>query len=342
MNIETILGLENNLDVEGTFIISELNLRPFKDKDGFFLTFILQDKSGKINGKIWDNAEKIKKQLQDDDIISIRGKVNLYNSKNQVIVDQFKIPSNDEYNLDDLVVSSSKDSKEMFEELKSILDQIEDKDVLNLWNSFYQDNSFIEKFKVCPGGKGETHHAYNHGLLEHTLSVMKICEFFAQHYPDNVNKSVLLFGAFLHDIGKTVAYEYKLSIKMTDIGRLHGHVVTGYQIFLNHIEKVSMHSDKRLELVKVLGHMILSHHGVAEFEAVKVPMTQEASLLANADKIDSEVFHLDQIFSQVSDGWSQFDKMRDRLYYKSNKKEPDFTSPQNPEIKQKIVRRKPA
>jgi 3'-5' exoribonuclease len=321
MNVETLMSLENNSKIEGTYVISDIEIKPFKGKTGGFLSFVLQDKSGMIGGKIWDNAENVKKQMYEDCVISVRGTTNLYNGKNQIIVEEFKFPTEGEFDINDFLVCCPRDREEMFDELCSIFNEnLEDKDVIALWKSFREDDNFIKKFKNCPGGKGDTHHSYISGLLEHTLSVVKVCLFYSQHYSNQfVDKNILLFGAFLHDIGKTAAYEYKFSIQMTDIGRLHGHVVTGYYIFLNMIADVDMEKKKKEELIKVFGHMILSHHGIPEFEAVKVPMTQEAILLSHADHIDSDIFHVEKILRETSDSWSKFDNMKDRMFYKIEK-----------------------
>jgi 3'-5' exoribonuclease len=315
--IEKAMGLQNNVYIKGSFAVSELTLKPFKEKDGSFLTFILQDKTGRMFGKIWDDAEQALKGLSEGVIISLNGKINLFGGKNQIVVESYE--TIDEYNLSDFMICSSKSPNKMFQELLNIMkENLKDNDIKLLWDSYHDDSAFIKLFKTCPGGKGDVHHAYIHGLLEHTLSVVKNCLFFADQFKEqHVNKDYVLMGAFLHDLGKMRAYDYKISINMTDIGRLHGHVVLGYHSFLDKIQTISIEENKRNELIKVLGHLILSHHGKYEHEAVKLPMTQEAILLAAADYIDSEIFHVNKQLDVLSatEKWTPFDGMREKMYY---------------------------
>src|SRR5271157_2898189 len=186
MLIEEILKSETNVLVEGTYLINDVKLRPFNDKDGHFLTFTLQDKTGMTWAKIWDSAENIEQKLKEQDvqIVTIQGRTNIYNSKVQVIVDKIKKADEDEYDIKNLVKISSKNPEDMVNSLFSIhfssnLDKI--------YMYYLEDKKFLDKFKKWPGGKGAVHHAYQHGLLEHTLSVVKLVQSFQEQLSLTIN-----------------------------------------------------------------------------------------------------------------------------------------------------------
>lgn len=311
MQVEKLMGLENNSEVKGNYLITEIQLRPFSgEREGNYLSFILQDKTGVIRGRVWEDAEDFRKKLEDNMVISVIGYISFYQGKNQVVIGNFKIL--DDYKIQDYMLSSPKDTDEMFNELVGIMNtKITDDDLRTIWNFYLGNKDFIKEFKICSGGKGDTHHSYISGLLEHTLSVIKLCLVYTEIYK-NLDKQILILGAFLHDLGKMEAYDYKASIKMSDVGRLHGHVVPGYRSFLNVVDYIGLKEPD--ELKKVLGHLILSHHGD---DGEKSPMTREAILLSYADSLDAEIFHVDHFLEKTHEVWTQWDHLRSKMYYQS-------------------------
>ena len=331
MKIEEIIAEKESKTITGTYVISEIALRPFTEKEGSFLTFILQDNTGRVQGKIWDDVESFK--IKDESVVTISGKINLFRGKNQVIVESAKVET--EYNIADFLPTSIINVNSMFDEFCSIMNSIQNPILKTILDSYLNDKQFIEQFKLCPGGKGDVHHAYLHGLLEHTLSVIKICDFYSTHFKD-VNRDILLMGAFLHDLGKIQAYEYKIAIKMTDIGRLHGHTSLSYFSFLDQVNAIQIENQIEVEeLKKVLGHMILSHHGTLDRGASIVPMIREAVLLVEADGTDADMAHITKLLETTKDSWTQWDSLRGRMYYQKQEKEEKAV-----EEKPKITRKK--
>jgi len=318
MFIKEVLELSDGVEFSGSYIISEINLKPFKNKDAYYLSFVLQDKTGRIFGKIWDNADKI--DLKKSQIVFIEGKINQFKGTNQAVVESFKVLDEDKIDRSDFIRSAIEDTNKMYAEMISIIaEYITDKDILKVTQIFIDDENFKEMFKECPGGKGDVHHAYLGGLLEHILGVMRICVDLSKRY--NINTSILIAGAFLHDIGKLVSYNYEgLAIEMTDLGRLHGHIALGYNYFLKIIDDVEIDENKKHELKTILGHLILSHHGSIEQQAVQLPMTLEAMLLAHADAIDADINHITNICEKYDYGWTSYDNLRGRMYYLGQKK----------------------
>lgn len=315
MFVKDIHKCQSNVIVDGTYLVNDLKLRTFHEKEGYFLTMNLQDASGIIFSKIWDNAEHIAQQLKEQDVqvVTIKGRTNLYNNKVQVIVD--KIKKADSYDIKDLIKMASRDPESMFNELNSVMETLTNSDCKKIWDNYLKSSSFLEKFKKWPGGKGVVHHAYQHGLLEHTLSVIKIIKSFQLQLALPIDMDKALLGGFLHDLGKLDAYDFQVAITMTNIGRLHEHTVLGYFNFRQTVESLGFQGSS--QLVEDIGHIILSHHGTKEHHAVIKPMSIEAKLVSFADFLDSDTNYMSQQLEHNSDeqGWV-FDTLNERFYYK--------------------------
>jgi len=316
MFAEEVLKLPTNAVVEGTYLINDIKLRPFNEKEGHFLTFTLQDKTGILWSKIWDNAEYLAQQLKEQDasIVTIKGRTNLYNNKVQVIVD--KIKKADTYNMKDLVKLASRDPEDMWGDLQNLWSffEVKNKNIVKLWEFYSSNDEFLSKFKKWPGGKGTVHHAYQHGLLEHTLSVIQLVKSFKDRLSLPIDFEKAIMGAFLHDIGKIDSYSFDIGTKMTNIGRLHEHTVLGYFRFRRDVEFLEIKDD---ELIEEIGHIILSHHGSKEMHAVVKPMTIEAKLVSYADNFDAETNYMSQQLEYNTDdfGWV-FDSLNEQFYFK--------------------------
>ncbi|MDD5650626.1 MAG: HD domain-containing protein [Candidatus Nanoarchaeia archaeon] len=312
MNVTEILKLQNNVLVEGTFALSDIKLKPFNERDGHFLTFSLSDKTGIVWAKLWDNAESIAEQLKDIQVVTIKGRTNIYNEKMQVVVE--KIKKADSYNLKDLMKIASKDPEEMWTEIKGIMEANLSLAPYKLaWEKFESSN-ILDKFKLWPGGKGTVHHAYQHGLLEHTLSVINFAKqlYILSSLDQGIDLNKILIGALFHDVGKIDAYNYtQLKTTMTDIGRLHEHTVLSYFKFRSIVGETDQ------SLVEDVGHIILSHHGKREQSAVIVPMTLEAKIVAFADNLDADTNYMNLQLTHNTDdqGWF-FDSLTGQFFFK--------------------------
>ena len=314
-NIAKILTMDSDRHVEGTFVVSDLNSMPFKDPmKGKFLVFNLSDKTGQIAGKIWKDASENKKVLKSAQVFEIQGKISKYKGVNQLFVSSVE-PAK-KFDPTNFVLASKFNPDIMWEDLVEILDEnITDKNLKLLWERYRDNENFVNKFKICPGGKGNVHHAYIAGLLEHTLNVVRHCVSYCDIY--NISTSVICMGAFLHDLGKMLAYTYDLVIGMTDIGRLHSHINLSYALVTPIIDKLEISKEERNKMKLTIGHLILSHHGTLEQGSAVKPMTPEAILLSKADITDSE-YNLATIYTEkITEGnWSGYDVLKGKYYYK--------------------------
>jgi 3'-5' exoribonuclease len=313
VDIKEIQNLENGSKVNGTFLVDEFFVKPYRGKEGFYLSFISQDKTGKIPCVVWDDIEQAKSFVKNGSIIFLEGTINEYHEKKQIIVSRLKIEK--DYDPKNFLPCSDFNSGTMIAELISIMNNIQDVDLLLIWKSYRDDEKFINLFKECPAGKGIVHHARLGGLLEHTLSMLKTGEFLADNY--NANKDILKLGIFLHDSGKLFTYKYDMAIELVDQARLFNHSAIGFQNFMQRLETIQIEEPKKTEIGKHIGHMILSHHGTYEYQASVIPMTKEAYLLSKIDDIDSKMDYINVLFKlkPSNSNWTEWDSLTSQFYY---------------------------
>ena len=280
-----------------------------------YLDITVGDRTGQIKGKVWDSAETINEQIKNYSYVGVNGSVGSYRGTLQLTVDQIRTVPEADIDPSLFLPSTEKDPEKMLKELKQFCsDNIKSEHLQQLLKLFFGDDSLMEKFKVSPAAKN-LHHSFIGGLLEHTLSVVKICAFLAGHYPA-ANKDLLLTGAVFHDIGKCVELTYSPNFDYTTEGRLIGHVVMGYEILDGLIGKVAnFPPDLRL----ALGHMLLSHMGQPEFKSPVVPMFTEAMILFCVDNLDAQAElmrrHIDEDKNTGSD-FTAYHRLLERFMYK--------------------------
>ena len=282
---QKITDFQEGQDIVDFFLVREKSERKKKNGDTY-LSLELSDASGKINGKIWDRAEEFSALFQKGDIVKVMAAVSTYRGNNELHINRIRGTSEeDNVRPEDFYPSSPYSSKEMYRELREILLTVEDEDIRKLIQTFFDDTAFSEAFQKSVAARN-LHHPYLSGLLEHTLSVVRICDFLASHYPD-INRSLLLAGALFHDIGKISELNSGADMDYSTQGILKGHMVIGHEILSRIIDSLGeFPKEKRM----LLEHMVLSHQGEREWGAPVVPMTREALLLHFADNMDAKEF----------------------------------------------------
>jgi 3'-5' exoribonuclease len=291
-----------------------LRKKDVKEYDGQkFLKLELGDKTGRIEGVMWDFPERIWDQTQVGEIVKIKGWVTTYKDTPQIKVEKLREAQEGEIDLSDFLPTSERDSDSLWQEFKKMVSTIQNPHLRKLSELLIEDSSIAEKLKVTPGGK-LWHHAYVGGLLEHTLRVVQICEMAAGIY-ELVNRDLLICGALLHDIGKIQTYSAKGFFDYTDGGRLVGHIVSGNEIINRKIDAIE---DFPENLALQLKHLILSHQGQLEFASPVVPQTMEAIILHYADEMDAKANAFAHIIkTQKSKGrkWSDWVHLINRYIY---------------------------
>lgn len=279
-----------------------------------YLVLTVMDKSGELGGPVWDNAEELQPICQEGQFVRIIGMVQSYREKLQLKVDRLAAIDKDMVDPADFMPASVHDLGRMADELQQLVRTVENPFLKKLLNVFFKKEPYWSKFQVAPAAKG-IHHAYVGGLLEHSLSVAKLADAMAFHY-QGVDRSLLLTGALLHDIGKLEELESELGVvSYTDRGRLKGHLVIGSEMIGEAVRRVK---DFPADLLEKVQHMILSHHGRMEFGSPTVPMTVEAFILSTIDDLDAKMNLMEQL-RRKQDGmecsWTEYQRTLERYLY---------------------------
>jgi len=283
-----------------------------------YIAMYLSDRTGQLNGRMWQATEKIYNALDQAGFVHIKGRSEIYQNAMQVIINDVRIVDADSVALDDFLPKCGKDIDKMFAEVKSIVSQIKNQQLRKLVGAFLADEELMKKYCQVPGGV-KMHHSYLGGMLEHTLSMLKVAKVILPLYPE-VQADLVLAGIFLHDIGKTKELSYEIAFAYTDAGQLVGHLVQSV-VMIN--EKVKQLAENGVEfdkaILNVMEHIILSHHGQYEFGSPKLPATAEAFMVNYIDDLDAK---MNQVSNAIENDpgdsdWTEWKRgLETRLYRK--------------------------
>ena len=267
---------------------------------------ILQDKTGTLDAKIWEPNGAGIEEFEALDYIEVGGEVNNFMGALQVNVKRVRVCREGEYEPADYLPVSGRDIGEMYRELLGYVDRIENPYLKKLLEAFFvQDESFQERFRRSSAAK-TMHHGFVGGLLEHTLSVTKLCDYLCGAYP-RLKKDLLLTAAMFHDIGKTREISLFPENDYTDDGQLLGHIVIGCEMIG---EKIAGIEGFPPVLASELKHCILTHHGEYEYGSPKKPALFEAVALNMADNTDAKLEMMNEIFgAAVNTDWLGYNRV---------------------------------
>ena len=274
-----------------------------------YLNVILQDRTGTIDAKVWDPNSQGIDDFEALDYIDVMGDVTSFMNELQVNVKRVRKAREGEYDPKDYLPVSSKDIEQMYEDLKKYIAKIQNPYLQELTASYYlRDEDFIRRFKFQSAAK-TVHHGFVGGLLEHTLSVTKMCDYFADNYPI-LNRDLLLTAAIFHDIGKTEELSAFPENDYTDAGQLLGHIMIGAEMVGERIRQIP---DFPVKLGNELKHCILAHHGELEYGSPKKPALAEALALNFADNADAKLETITELLHAAGDNkeWLGFNRLLD-------------------------------
>lgn len=273
-------------------------------------TVILQDKTGTIDAKVWDPNNAGISEFDTLDYIEVYGDVNSFQGALQVNVKRIRVCHEGEYDPADYLPVSKKNIDEMYKELLGLIGRTENEYLKKLLESFFvEDEAFIRAFRTSSAAK-TVHHGFVGGLLEHTLSVAKLCEYFCKTYPI-LKRDLLITAALCHDIGKTKELSLFPENDYTDDGQLLGHIVMGAEMVG---EKVRQIPGFPPVLEAELKHCILAHHGEYEYGSPKKPALIEAAALNLADNADAKL----ETFSEALQGATGYGWLGYNRLFESN------------------------
>ena len=270
---------------------------------------ILQDKTGTLDAKIWDPGSPGIGDFDALDYVYVVGDVTSFQGSLQLSIKRATRADEGEYDPSDYLPMSRKNIDEMYQELMKYMKKIKNPFLLKLAESFFVENeAFIRLFKNHSAAKS-VHHGFVGGLLEHTLSVVKLCDFYADQY-DYLNRDLLITAAMFHDIGKTKELSAFPANDYTDDGQLLGHIVIGVELVGLGIRRIP---DFPKRLASELKHCIVAHHGELEYGSPKKPALAEAAALNFADNTDArmETFREILMGTATTDEWLGYNRFVD-------------------------------
>ena len=273
----------------------------------------LSDKTGSISCKIWDPDSMGIGDFEINDYVEVKGRITVFNGALQMSIDRAMKASEGAYNPADYLPVSEKDPEDMFRALLKLIDSVNSPYFRLLLESFFvNDADFAAAFKKHSAAK-TIHHGFIGGLLQHTLAVATLCDFYCTQYPI-LNRDLLITAAICHDIGKIHEISDFPQNEYTDEGQLIGHIVIGVQMIDEKIKDIKGFPVKRANELK---HCILAHHGEFEFGSPKKPALVEALALAFADNTDAKIQCMTETFEAAktasTDGgkWLGYNKLFD-------------------------------
>jgi 3'-5' exoribonuclease len=273
----------DNAVVTGFFCLSQIQLREKKSDGGQYLALTLTDKTGSLEARMWDDFADAFTGCVEGGYVKVQGQISKYQNKWQITLTRMRSAAESEVDVSDYQPVSEFPVEQMDAELRGIVSAFDDQDLKRLVLAFLDDPEIGPAFRCAPAAK-MLHHAWINGLLEHVLTLVKVCLAAAPFYPE-VNRDLLVTGAILHDIGKVKELSWKTNFAYTLEGQMIGHISIAQGMLREKVQLLQPFPERLRVLVE---HMILSHHGKYEFGSPKLPMTPEAMLLSALDDLEAK------------------------------------------------------
>jgi 3'-5' exoribonuclease len=316
MAMKTVYAAEihDNQLVDSLFLVSAKNHGVTKTGNSYLVVKLL-DRSGEIEGRIWERADDLARGFDKNDFVRVRGQATLYQGKVQIRVQDVMRVDESKVAADDFLPKSAFNPDAMLQELQLILRGMKNPHLLALAEACFADRQLMELLKRAPGAK-TIHHPYLSGLLEHTLSLLNLILKVVENYR-GIDVDLLLMGGFLHDIGKIYEFSYERAVEYTDAGQLLGHLVMEVELVGAKIETIPGFPEDLAMLVK---HMLVSHHGAYEFGSPKLPQTLEAVILHSLDDLDGKIQAIQALpEKEPGSNWTVFHRAYGRSFFRGSR-----------------------
>lgn len=306
-----VSDLSDKQSFQTTFLAKNKSL--LKDKKGnSYMSLLLSDASGDIDARAWDNVERYGESFHSGDIVEVKGIVQVYQNRKQIVVHKVEAFQGD-VDLKDYLGATKESPEALYQQLLELVDQLTSEHLKQLILSVLTDPSLKPLILMAPAAKS-IHHAKQGGLLEHIVSIGKLCFQVQAHYT-HLNKDLLLFGAIFHDIGKIWELEITpTGIRYTDKGRLIGHLVMAVELVE---KKASQIFNFPEDLKDICKHIVLGHHGKLEYGSPQLPKTPEAYVVWMLDYLDSKLDSMGSAMKRVDESgdWSVYSQLFERHFY---------------------------
>jgi 3'-5' exoribonuclease len=319
--------LKEKMDFEGAFLVKVIQLHV--DKNGRpYLNLVLMDRSGEVEARAWEGAQKLYEEVKQHDILRVAGKVNLYQGRKQIVVEAAAKVAEGAVPLDRFVPATAYDVNRLYSDVHALFSSLEDNFARQLALKTIEDPDVKRRILRAPAAKS-VHHAYAGGLIEHTLSVCRILDGLALHYRryygPAISRDLLLLGGLFHDIGKIYELSFERATEYTKEGQLIGHHVLGCEL----VDRITAQIPGFPPELKIqVKHLILAHHGKLEYGSPKLPHTIEALLVHFVDDLDSKVNTILELIGEDTQPgeFTAVSRMFERPFLKT-KVMPKFTGP---------------
>lgn len=310
--------LTHGESVDEVFLVVDKQLRANR-QGNLYLQLDLRDKSGVLGARFWNATEDLARGFDPGDFLRVRGKVQVFQGALQLIAAHLDVVDPSRVEPEEYLPQASQDVARQLGRLREIMRGVGDPHLRALIDCFLIDDDFVRKFTAAPAGV-RNHHAYPGGLLEHVVTLLEAGDRIAGLYP-GVDRDLLLAGIFLHDIGKVDELSYERAFSYTDAGQLLGHLVMGVEMVGEQARRAAVLTGEPFpaELLLRVKHLIVSHHGPAEFGSPKPPMTPEAVALHYLDNLDAKLHAVDR---EIRDdpvresSWTPFNQNLGRKLFK--------------------------
>ena len=317
-----VKDLKDKTSIQSPFLIKFSAIQMGKTGKPY-MNVVLQDKSGEVEARIWDDVAKYAGQAVKDTFVWVEGNCQAYQGRKQIVIKSLQVLREDEVQVIDYVPESSIDPEMLYKKLMAYVESMTDPYYKALAESILKDDAdIVDRYKRAPAAKS-MHHAYKTGLLEHVISITGILDHMAAHYAPYLDRDLLFLGGFLHDIGKLWELSYDRVTDYTTEGKLIGHLVMGVELVERKVRELDSQAgrlpgpfpeEKKL-LVK---HVILAHHGVLEYGSPKRPKCLEALMVHYIDDLDSKMNAI-RVFTEqdLTPGqWTTFNRNYERFFFK--------------------------
>jgi 3'-5' exoribonuclease len=305
-----------NKVIVSSFVVTTKQVKPKKSGEPY-LALTLADRCGQIEAKMWDNVEDAIDSFEQEDFLKIKGLVNKYKNRFQLTIHKLRKLGDSEVDFADYLPKTTKNVDELWRSLEEFVSSIRDPHLKTLIQAFMSDPAIASSYRNAPAAK-TMHHAYIGGLLDHVVSLCRSCDLLSRNYPQ-VNRDLLLAGAFMHDIGKIHELSYSRSFSYTSRGQLLGHMIIELEMLQAKIAQMQHFPD---ELKTLLEHLIISHHGEYEFGSPKLPMFPEALMLHYLDDLDSKMESMRAHFEREAENdssWTTYNPSLGRTLLNTSK-----------------------
>ncbi len=278
--------LSDGQQIDQSFRAADKQLRVNR-QGGKYILLRLADRSGVLAGMLWNADEKQFDSFDRGDYVFCRGRTQVHNGALQIIVNSIERMDPSEVEIADFERFDANESERLLNQLRGLLKSLDNVHLKRLGQAYLADQAFLAGFAKAAAAVSN-HHAYPGGLLRHTIDLMELSQLVGPRYPQ-LDVDLLMFGAFLHDLGKIDEMTHDGEISYTDRGQMVGHIVIGVQMLNEKIESIQLEEPFPDQLRLHLEHLIVSHHGQLEFGSPKLPVTLEAVALHHLDNLDAKI-----------------------------------------------------